>query len=533
MLRFLILLLLLIPLALPAQSLNDGYMFPGDETWEDPVYDVLAHPEYGMDGMLGSVVVDGVLYTQVRLLPEIAIWKLGLGLDIDLLIDGEGKLRGDNWDSWDDVLRKIFYVRFSDRTDSLYFKIGRIPDYTLGHGLIFDDFSNMLRYPAVKNIGGYLGVNTNSYGFGFEVYTHDISKNDIIAGRASLKPLQFLGLPLLKKLKLGVNAGADRNPYHKYPDADGDGYPDVYDKFPQDRNLWLDTDDDGAADNEDFDLNGNNIIDHPDLNPYVNIAFPDIAELYPNYPFDMAVYPDSAAQYTEAKPMWVYSLEYDLPLVENNRVTLSNYGEYAIMKDYGRGLIFPGFALRWLIFDTKLELRNFGDKFLPAYFNNLYDEQRCEVVHDTTITADGHRIYSLKTKDSLLEQIKSSLGWFAYLKVNIANFAHVKLAYQDMVSGDQTLGKSLWGKLTVMPERLPRLREASIYYAQTDVTDLDLKYPRNANSQIAGRLVYGYNDIYNLICKYQEFYTDLNADGRIKGADEIVESVTFGVEFKF
>ena len=101
------------------------------------------------------------------------------------------------------------------------------------------------------------------------------------------------------------------------------------------------------------------------------------------------------SQYLDPTPMLVYSLEYDLPLVEKSNIKLSNYAELAVIDGYGKGLIFPGFSLRWLIFDTKLELRNFGSRFLPAYFNNLYDEQRCEVVDLSAVSENGRRIYSL------------------------------------------------------------------------------------------------------------------------------------------
>jgi len=528
-----ILILLLIPALLAGQSLNDDYMFPGDETWEDPVYDILTHPEFGMNGMLGTLMINGASYTQVRLRPEMAIWKLGLGLDIDLLIDSEGKLRKQGWESWNDILKKVFYLRFADRSDSLYFKIGCIPDYTLGHGLIFDDYSNMLRYPLEKPIGGYFGLNTSSYGFAFEVYTHDLSKNDIIAGRASFKPLQATGIPLLKKIKLGANFGADRNPQGKYPDADGDGYPDVYDKFPDDPEYWLDTDGDGIPDELDIDLNGNSILDHPDLNPYVNTVFPDIAANYPDYPFDTAVYPDSAAQYAKNRPIWIYSVDYDLPLAESENFSLVQYGEFAVMEDFGSGLIFPGLATRFLIFDTKLELRSFSKRFLPAYFNNLYDEQRCQVVYSPAAGETGRNAYSLRTKDSQLEDVNAGLGWFGYLRANIANFAQIKVAYQDMFGEEQAKGKSLWGKLTFMPARFPKLKEASLYYAQTNVDSIDFVELRNVNAQVSGRLVYGYNDYYSIVCKYTEYYNDANADGRIRGSNEVIESVTFGVEFQF
>jgi hypothetical protein len=528
-----LMLLLILPVLCTAQSLNDNYMFPGDENWEDPVYEVLKHPEFDLGGMLGTIMMDGSAFTQVRIRPEMAIWKLGLGVDIDLLIDGEGKIRREGWDNWQDILRKIFYVRFADRSDSLYFKVGSIPDYTLGHGLIFDDYSNMLRYPDEKPVGGYFGANTNSYGFGFEVYTHDISQNNILAARAFMKPLQSIGIPIIRNLKVGVNLGADRNPYSKYPDSDGDGYPDVYDKFPQDKTAWLDTDNDEVPDNRDIDLNGNSILDHPDLNQYVEEMFPGIDEYYPNYPFDTAVYPDSAQQLPTARPMWVYSVDYDLSLSASERFSISHYAEYAIMKDHGTGLIFPGFAARFAIFDAKLEMRAFSGNFLPAYFNNLYDEQRCQVVDTQTQSENGRRVYLLRTKDEQLTDIKPSLGWFGYLKGNIANFAYLKVAYQDMYNDSNTKGKSLWGKLTLMPDKFPKLKEASLYYAMTDVDSIDIHNLRNENAEISGRIVYGYNEYYNIIGKYTQYYKDVNGDGIISGKDETVDSISFGVEFQF
>ncbi len=531
--RSYVILLLLLPMILGAQSLNDGYMFPGDETWEDPEYEILAHPEFGFGGLLGTVTIDGSSYTQFRFLPELALWKLGIGMDIDLLVDSQGQIRREGWEDPDDILRRVLYLRFADRTDSLYFRIGSIPDYTLGHGLIFDDYSNMLRYPEVKATGAYIGVNTNSYGFSFEAYTHDIGQNQILAGRASLKPLQALGIRLLNRLRVGVNLGADRNPRGKYPDTDHDGFPDVYDKFPGDAGKWLDSDDDGLADNVDLDLNGNGVIDHPDLNPYVQQVFPDIDQIYPNYPFDLQLSPDEALRYAEADAIWISSADYELPVIAGRDFYISHYGELAAMNNEGRGLIFPGFALHWTILDAKFELRNFSDNFLPAYFNNLYDEQRCEVVIDPAAGEDGHRRYSLRTKAELLDEARGGLGWFGYLKANLFNLGYVKLAYQDMYNTENRFGKSVWGKLTLIPQKFPKLKEASLYYAQTDVNRIELDKLRCEGARLAGRVVWGYTDQYSLVGRYQEFYTDLNGDGKIAGASETVETLSFGLEFQF
>ncbi|MDP2173464.1 MAG: hypothetical protein Q8J62_06790 [Candidatus Cloacimonadaceae bacterium] len=526
------LLVALLPLLLFSQSQNDDDMFPGDGQGNE-VYGTVDSPEYGMSGVVGSITIDGNTYSQIRLMPELAIWKFGFGLDIDLLIDSTGKVRKDDWDEWDDIARKILYIRFADRYSPLYFKVGSIPNYTLAHGLIFDGFSNMLRYPVEKNIGGYVGINTPLSGFGFEVYTHDIYKNEILAGRTFVKPLDILDLGLLSNLKVGVNVGVDRNQYGKYPDSDGDGYPDVYDKFPHDRQKWLDSDDDGLADSEDIDLNGNSILDHPDLNPYVNMMFPDILIEYPNYPFDIDVHPDIAEQYLDTKPLWVYSMDYDLPFYESESLRLNHYAEYATIKDHGQGLIFPGFGAKFFIFDAKLEFRNFGANFLPGYFNNLYEEQRCEVVYSPPNEVSGRRVYSLSTKDSSLEGISPTMGWFGSVRANLGNIVVFKLAYQDMYGKDNSTGKSLWAKASLSPDLVPKLQEASIYYAQVNVPWINYLQPRNHSAQVVGRLAYGISDNANLVGKYSERYTDLNDDGIISGKDEIVEMLSFGVEFKF
>ena len=44
---------------------------------------------------IGSATLDGVLYNQLALRPEINIWKIGIGLDLILYIDNEGNIAPD------------------------------------------------------------------------------------------------------------------------------------------------------------------------------------------------------------------------------------------------------------------------------------------------------------------------------------------------------------------------------------------------------------------------------------------------------
>jgi hypothetical protein len=339
-------------------------------------------------------------------------------------------------------------------------------------------------------------------------------------------------MPLLKKLMLGVNIGTDRNQYAKYEDKDGDKIPDVYDKFPDSASLWLDTDDDGFADNDDFDLNGNNIIDDPDYNEYMHTYFPNIVEQNPQYTFDTNVIPDFAQAYPDEDDVLVYSLDAQLPLIETDPFSLTTYAEIAAIDGYGSGFIFPGFSSKFLIFDAKLEFRNFGDQFLPGYFDRLYDQQRSQVKF---IECDnlGRRNWSLQTKESILADVKSSLGWFGYMRANLYDILFIKLAYQDMYGEGNAAGKSLWGSVTVNPTMVPKLKEATLYYSQANVNYINFRYPRNQNAHVMGRLVYALSDNTNLVGKYSEYYNDMNSDGIIEGKDEILEMLTFGVEFTF
>jgi hypothetical protein len=504
-------------------------IIPGDPISEED-YEDSEDLNYGMSGMVGAVNINGVTYSQVRLRPEINLGKFGFGLDIDFLIDGDGNVREGDWDDWDDYLNKVYFIRWANRQDPFYFKVGCIPSYTLGHGLIFDQYSNTLRYPEEKNVGGYLGINTPFSKAGFEVYTHNIYKNEVIAARAHVNPFHYAHFPFLENLIFGVNIGMDRNQYGKYTDSDKDGVPDAYDKFPDDPYSWLDTDGDGMPDNLDFDIAGTGLIDHPSINPWVAENYPNIADGADSTRFNMVVVQDSVLIYDSWKDISVYSADYTLPLVETQFFHLDHYGEYAIIDKYGTGIIFPGFSSKFFIFDAKLEMRNFSDEFLPGYFDRLYEEKRSTV---SITTADGRTIYGLTTKEDLLKTASRSVGWFGYLRANILDIGYIKAAYQDMYGTDMNTGKSLWASATVHPAVFPKLKEASLSYSQVHAPYIDFRNLRCSNATVSGKVVYNLSGNTDLVGRYSEIYTDANGDGKIRGENEVITAFAFGVDFSF
>ncbi len=537
--RLLFLILLICPILVFAQMPLPT--IPGD-TAEDQCFEDTEDTEWGVGVIVGSISLNGITYSQLRVRPEINIGKFGFGLDLDFLFGPDGSIRKEDWDNWQDYIDKIFFVRWANRNDPIYFKAGCFPSYTLGNGLIFDHYTNMTRYPEVKNVGAQVGFNLPVLNIGGEIFTHNIHKNEILAATAHIKPLgmisklDMISIPHLKDIRLGLNLGVDRNQYAKYLDSDGDGIPDIYDKFPNDPRYWLDTDNDDIPDDIDVDINGTGLIDHPSINPYVDEMYPGITAGADSTSFNWHIVQDQATKIQKAKPLYIGSIDYSLPIIDTDRLKLNNYGEFAIISGHGNGLIFPGVGAKFLFFDAKLEMRTFSDGFVPGFFDRLYDEQRSKF--HTIIEGDdsqniSYRRYGLSTKEELLKDAYASVGWFGFVRASILDFAYFKIAYQDMYSNKNTIGQSLWASVTVNPSFIPNLEEAGVYYSQVHSKYINFRQPRNEAASLTGRVQYSLSDTTSLVASYSETYQDINQDGKIKGDIEVISTFNMGVQFKF
>ena len=463
---------------------------------------------FTMNGAAGSITVNGNSYTQMRLMPELVFGKFGIGLDIDILIDKDGNVRREDWDEAEDYLNKILYIRYGRRGDKVYGKIGSFSSYTLGHGLIMRNYTNMLKYPEYRQIGLMLGGQLPYYNTNVEGFSSNIKENNILAGRVTSQPLSVINFPIISKIKLGASFATDRNQYEGLDDVDNDNYADVFDDFPN---------------NDDY---------HDEIEKqrdYYEEIYEEIAgttEGFEEWFDSTSVLPrNPSLDELPEEDVQILGLDYQLPLIERELFELGNYGEYAKIIDHGDGFIFPGFYSKFLIFYTKLEFRYYGNEFEPEFFNELYDENRIN-----TYSVDSDSVY-LETKSATLADNKISRGWFGSITADL-KIADLTIEYEDMYGDDIANGKSIWGVLSLKRNLIPKINTARVSYEQRRVENVLTDW-RTPSTLIRGKAGYAVGENTALVADYSERYKDLNNDGEIKGDDEVIKNFGIGVEFTF
>ncbi|MCD4827847.1 MAG: hypothetical protein K8R90_00255 [Candidatus Cloacimonetes bacterium] len=461
---------------------------------------------FSMGGGFGTIMMGDNTYTQIRLMPELVFGKIGIGLDVDILIDEQGNVREEDWDEFEDYLAKIYYIRYARRGDPFFARIGGFPGYTLGHGLVMQNYSNMLRYPEHRQIGLQLGGNIPVSGLQVEAYTSNLVENDILAGRASFQPLQAMELPLLSSLRLGGTYATDLNQYNGLLDSDNDNYPDYFDDYPYDDN-W--------HDEVDYEID-----ERREAYKDITGSYDGFEDWFANSTFIDSLRNKDFDDFGESE-VSVMGIDYELPLIMTDHFTLTHYGEAAQIVDHNMGFIWPGFGMRFLIFQVTLEHRYYQEDFEPAFFDNLYEENRARVVGDSVIV-----------KSETLPYNQQMQGWYGSVTAHLFHTLFLKIAYEDMYGDDVENGKSLWAGVWLDQSFIPRLTTARVDYSQTRVDNVftDFKTP---STLITGRAGFSVGGSAELVAKYQERYIDLDGNGEINGNDETIKTMAFGVEFRF
>ena len=162
-------------------------------------------------GGLGMVWIDGQPNYAFRLSPDFSFGNFGFGLDLNLEFDATGSLRNENFNTATDYLSIIRYLRYGQKNDPVFIKLGAIDYYTLGHGSIMYLYNNR---PSLDNKKIGIGFDLNMDKWGFESIYSDFSQSGILGIRGHLKPLKYAlstDIPILSNIEVGATYVSDMN----------------------------------------------------------------------------------------------------------------------------------------------------------------------------------------------------------------------------------------------------------------------------------------------------------------------------------
>lgn len=419
----------------------------------------------------GTVTMGGVQWQRFSFRPDIPFGNFGLGLDLELFIDNSGKISKEGWDfssrnqTWDTLLRKIYYARYGKPADSLYARAGALDDVTLGYGLIMDGYRNSLNYPADKKLGMEFKLrDLGTFGVGIEGMVNSFGdlENDgaVVGARISARPFKPTEASLFSKLTVGITAVRDINQYAGLNDTDGDGYPDAQDGFPADDDLWVDTDHDGVADYIDKNGARQNIDPDADGDGLTDSWWSDGV----NHGFDTDVTSDVPLNIrNNRKGITVYGLDAGIPVLEGP-VRLDVYGQFAKFDtggDAGKGgwgIGAPGVQLSVSRFLGRVEYRHFEGRFRPNFFDNLYENERVTFVNGNPYT-----------KEMGLPNLSLN-GAYGKAQYDFYGLATAEATYQNM-TGNRTY-QDLTGRVRLLEPLLRHIPKISLiegYYYNTYV----------------------------------------------------------------
>ncbi len=455
-------------------------------------------------GAAGSITLNDEIYNKVALAPEFSVWKFALGLNIELLFDKDGNIYKDDWDEAEDYADKVLYLRFAQKGDPFYFLFGNINSYTLGNGLIMKNYTNTLLYPDNRKLGAMVGFNVKNWSV--ELFSSDVMENDIMATRVGYSPWS--------RLQIGLSAAADLDQYNGIVDQDGDGYPDIYDDYPSDKDYY-DTYQKSKSKLKEVWTGTDEAFEEYFKKLVASNNHKTVSQLKSKAGSDKAIYEIGA--------------DYTVDIYRGRTLFVQHYGEVAQIVDHGYGFVFPGFIAKFFIFDLNVGFRHYADEFTAPYFGTLYDQNRIKLYES------GDSVL-VKTKEDELKDAKAANGWQGTLTSDIYGIAELVVSYSSMYYDDDAMkDKNYQGFESVFKLHsgvVPFISTAYVKYSQENEPNLFSDW-QTENTYIEGKIGVEVSSSTAISWTYTERYKDLDGNGKINGSQETISNVSFGVEMTF
>lgn len=489
------------------------------EVEEEEVPEPEEEGPFNLGAGLGSVTIDGVIYNQLALRPEIKFGKLGVGLDLVMYIDPQGNIRKDEWDEPTDFFDKILYVSWGAKGDPFFVRYGTLENMTLGYGGLIYGYSNTMEFPEVRRIGLNGGMKFGQ--FGTELFVANFKDfgrgGGLVGGRFTYNPFS--------KLVLGANVVMDINQYSGLKDFDEDGVPDLLDDFPEEGAYAVDTDGDGIADPIDPDQDGDGYTDNSQDSSIVNND-PDGTNLKPD-PFDI--------DDVDARRVLGFSVDAGYPVFSSKMFSINLYAEGNVLNfaddKSGIGLVpFGANATLFKFINLSFEYRMDSDYYAPRFFDQAYDLDRVVITEDST----GN--LSVTTKDQVLDISEGQrTGYYGAASLGLFNLVSASASYTDMSSDNGDTLRSFTSALALNTDNIPKISQAFAYYQRNnDDNPFDFANP-SPNTILGYRVGYEVSKGVSLVWDYRRLHADLDGDGVISEdvEGEIINILNIETVFDF
>ena len=171
-------------------------------------------------------------WQSLSVFPDISFGKLGVGLALAINYNFSGgsgnslAIRQEDWWPTNEpvtfqnvlaiYLPKIAYVRWGEKGDPLFLKLGSFNDATLGDGFIMGDYNNILFLPTQRHFGLQADVDGSLFNFpyvGLESVFGNLAQLDVMGARVYVRPFVGTSIPILDNLQVGATAAVDTTPY--------------------------------------------------------------------------------------------------------------------------------------------------------------------------------------------------------------------------------------------------------------------------------------------------------------------------------
>jgi hypothetical protein len=354
-----------------------------------------------MTGGLGMTWIDGEAYYLVNIAPELSFGKIGVGLNLNLHVSSKDqKIRKEDFDNTYDYFNIIRYLRYGNKGDNFYIRLGTLDYARLGHGSILYNYKNSPSVDARK-IGTELDIDFGKWGF--ESVYGDMGAASLLGMRGYTRPLQFTkanAIPIISNFEVGATFASDLRS------------------------------------------------DAGDLN-YITgdvTSLPRVPGTGPGLPFGSKA---------EEGSLSIIGFDIGLPLLRMPVINMTLYYDFAKILKYGSGMSvgletnFSGMGLIKIF--TKFE-RRFAqtDQYLPSYFDSFYELDRYTLTVDT-----AGIVQKFSSKAQLLANTTSpGPGYFGSLLIDVLGTIQVNGMYQrldkDSQSGIMHLGMNTGEKIPLI-----------------------------------------------------------------------------------